>query len=227
MTQHTQHRPRSWTALHPSADPDPSTADPATNVAGDGRLDVRADVFSPPPVERRLPIWQRCVSRGQWPAWFFVSAHGNSGVSLLSRLSARQPSTPGMLRTWGVAVSQAWPNPLLEPTAKVVVVAQSSMYGLAWARDVAAQFVSGYAPAGTIVLGLACVRDQPGRLPKPIEASRGVLEGIYPRIWDVPYVPEYRLLTGLPGEACPQPHPGVDAALNSIRGAVIARGRAA
>src|SRR5664279_1555034 len=49
--------------------------------------------------------------------------------------------------------------------------------------------------------------------------------GAYPHCWAVPYVPAYRLLTGLPDEPCPPIHPALDDVLTAIRRTVTSEGR--
>jgi len=192
----------------------------------------RGDVFLPP--VRELPVRTTAAAEpGQQPAWEFVAAHGGSGAGLLARLSAWQPidalggdrrprggRDPGDLEEWpayAVKAGRAWPDPTLEPTELVIVVCQTTMRGLGWARDAAAQYLAGRAPAGLRLLGLVTVTDQPGRLPPPLAAARNLLTGAYPHTWHVPYVPAYRLLTGLPGEHCPPIHPAVADVLAAIR----------
>ncbi len=187
----------------------------------------RADVFLPP--ARGLAMRTTAVAaNGVRPAWFFVAAHGGSGASLLAKFSwqphesamkaAREAGVPpGELPAFGLSAGRAWPNPTLEPTGSVVVVCQTTMRGLAWARDLAAQYLSGRAPQGTHLLGVLTVADQPGRLPQPIAAAKNLLAGAYPHAWHVPYVHEYRLLTGLAKEECPPIHPGVTDVLTAIR----------
>ena len=194
----------------------------------------RADVFSPPPPQRQLLVRQHSAAGEARPAWLFVAAHGGSGAALLARLSwqpykaAVEAGAAGRSAedlAFGVTAGRAWPNPALEPTNSVVVVCQTTMRGLAWARDLAAQYLSGCVPAGLRLLGVLTVADQPGRLPPPLAAARGLLAGAYPHCWAVPYVPAYRLLTGLPDEPCPPIHPAVDDVLTAIRRTVTSEGQ--
>ncbi len=187
----------------------------------------RADVFLPP--TRGLPMRPTAIAaNGVRPAWYFIAAHGGSGAGLLATFSwqpyeaamkaAREAGEqPGELPPFGLAAGRAWPNPALEPTGRSIVVCQTTMRGLAWARDLAAQYLSGGAPKGTHLLGVVTVADQPGRLPQPIAAAKNLLAGAYPDAWHVPYVPEYRLLTGLTKEECPPIHRGVEDVLGAIR----------
>ena len=194
----------------------------------------RADVFSPPPPQRQLLVRQQSAAGEARPAWLFVAAHGGSGAALLARLSwqpykaAVEAGAAGRSAedlAFGVTAGRAWPNPALEPTNAAVVVCQTTMRGLAWARDLAAQYLSGCVPAGLRLLGVVTVADQPGRLPPPLAAARGLLAGAYPHCWAVPYVPAYRLLTGLPDEPCPPIHPALDDVLTAIRRTVTSEGQ--
>ena len=194
----------------------------------------RADVFSPPPPQRQLLVRQHSAAGEARPAWLFVAAHGGSGAALLARLSwqpykaAVEAGAAGRSAedlAFGVTAGRAWPNPALEPTSVAVVVCRTTMRGLAWARDLAAQYLSGCVPAGLRLLGVLTVADQPGRLPPPLAAARGLLAGAYPHCWAVPYVPAYRLLTGLPDEPCPPIHPALDDVLTAIRRTVTSEGQ--
>lgn len=186
----------------------------------------RPDVFAPPLPQRQLLVRQRSVSGQSRPTWLFVAAHGGSGASLLARLSwqdyeaataAAQADRSAQDLAFGVNAGRAWPNPALEPTNLAVVVCQTTMRGLAWARDLATQYLAGAVPAGLQLLGVVTVADQPGRLPPPLAAARTLLTGVYAQVWPVPYVPEYRLLTRLPDEPCPPTHPAVSDVLAAIR----------
>jgi len=186
----------------------------------------RADVFLPP--LRTLPVRSTSVAGTEHrPTWLFTAAHGGSGAGLLARLSRQvgEELSGPELPAWGMSAGHAWPDPALEPTGLVIVVAQTTMRGLGWARDAAAQYLAGRAPDGLRLLGLVTVADQPGRLPKPLAAAKNLLAGAYPHTWHVPYVPTYRLLTGLPGEHCPPIHPAVADVLAAIRSTVTPKGQ--
>jgi hypothetical protein len=164
----------------------------------------RPDVFLPP--TRGLPMRSTAIATGgRRPRWYFIAAHGGSGAGLLSKLSwqpyeaaltaahtaGRMPADAD-LPAYAMASGRAWPNPHLEPTGLAVVVCQTTMRGLGWA-------------------------DQPGRLPAPLAAAKGLLGGVYRNTWQVPYVAEYRLLSGLAKEHCPPIHPAIVDVLASIR----------
>jgi hypothetical protein len=199
----------------------------------------RSDVFSPPPADRLLPVHStRIAPLTEHPSWAFLAVHGGSGAGLLTQL-ARHPynlalaaavaagQPPLGLPAFAVNAGRAWPDPTLERTTQVVVVCRTTMRGLGRARDAAAQYLAGRAPDGVHLVGVVTIADQPGRLPQPIAAAKGVLAGVYQHTWHVPYVPEYRLLTGLPGEECPATHPAVDDVLAAIRTTVTPKGHLA
>ena len=193
----------------------------------------RPDVFAPPPPQRQLLVRQSSAAGASRPGWLFVAAHGVSGASLLARLSwqpykaaseaaaaGRPASAATVAVAFGVHAGRAWPNPALEPTDATVVVCRTTMRGLAWARDLATQYLAGCVPAGLRLLGVVTIADAPGRLPPPLAAARGLLAGAYPQCWHVPYVPAYRLLTGLPDEPCPATHPAIEDVMTAIRSTV-------
>lgn len=207
-----------------------TTTTQAIPLAGAGqraraRDTPRADVFTGP--RRHLPRLSRSVSANSGASWLFLSAHAGAGAGLLTRLSWQAPQRWDDARRRGepatdprppfaVNTDQAWPDPRLETTNAVVVVAATTMHGLTWAQDVAAAWVSGQAPPGLRLLGLVTVADQPGRPPRPIAAARRLLAGAYEQMWHVPYEPAYRLLTGLePSNELPMA-PAVDDVLTAI-----------
>lgn len=194
----------------------------------------RGDVFTPPVRQlavRRTPL----AGPGRTPGWYFVAAHGGAGTTLLSRLSWQAVEdaeggwrSDGRTRgAYGMDSGRGWPDPALEPTGRVVVVCQTTMRGLAWARDAATQYLSGSTPPALELLGLIAVADQPGRLPHPIRAARDLLAGAYPRVWHLPYVDAYRLHAGLPDEPAPPLHPDVDEVLAAIRSLLTPKGHSA
>lgn len=200
---------------------------PTASGPGGALSGSRGDVFDPPArvlSTRTQPV----TGEGQFPDWFFVPAHGGTGAGLLAQLSwqpaaavyeaaERVGETAERLPGYGMNAGTGWPVPTWEPTGAVVVVCRTTMRGLSCARDAAAQYLSGFAPAGLRMVGLVTVADQPGRLPRPVASAVRMLAGAYPAVWQVPYVPEYRLLTRLPDEPCPPTHPAIVDVLDHIR----------
>ena len=139
-------------------------------------------LVSPPP-ERRLPLQTRAPKHGNsgdteaQGDWWLLAVQGGAGVSCLRRA--------------GVAARDAercWPAEGL-----VVVVARRTAYGLEWARDAARQSASGEVPPGVLLAGLAVVADAPGRTPRRIARFLDLVGAAYPRVWEVPWVEEWRL----------------------------------
>ncbi len=186
----------------------------------------RGDVFTAPAAGRRLPVRSAPVATGGTrPAWLFVAAHGGTGARLLAELSwqryeaARRDGNlagPG----YGMCAGRAWPDPVLEPTGDVVVVCRSSMRGLAWAQDAAAQHLAGHTPP-LHVRGLVVIADGPGKPGRPRSAAAALLAGVYPAVWPVPWVADYQLLSRRPGEGCPPCHPAVADVLDDIRRSLL------
>ena len=167
-----------------------------TDARGVGSPEVQQPapmLVTPPGLERRLPVRPASVSgrrKNTSPAtggWSLLAAHGGAGVSSLQRAGAG-----------GEDAQRIWPS-----TGLVVVVARRTAYGLEWARDAARQHASGCAPAAVELAGLVVVADAPGRAPKRLAAFLDLVCGAYPRVWEVPWVEEWRLA----GYAEPLPTP--------------------
>jgi hypothetical protein len=173
--------------------------------------------FPPPPADRQLPMWTSSIAAADETAalWWFLGVHGAAGASTLVRYS----------RTTGEAFANDargyWPDPQLERSPYVVLVARTHMHGLMRAQDVLRQYLASHAPAATRVLGLVLVADAPGHLPKPLASSRQLVSGLAPRTWHVPYVPEYRLSSPLlSDDRWPPCHPDVADVLSDIRSTI-------
>jgi hypothetical protein len=193
----------------------------------------RPDVFGPDIPTRELGVRTSRVAGAAHPGWLFVAAHGDSGAGLLAKLSWRayldavdHGAAPSSAPAFAVSAGRGWPNPRLEPPRPCVVVCRTSLHGLAWARDAAAQYLCGRAPEGLRLMGLLTIADQPGRLPPPLSTGRSLLTGLYAHSWHLPYLQQYRLFSGLPGAGLPPPHPAIDDVLTDIR-ATITREAAA
>lgn len=151
------------------------------------------------------------------PGWFLLAAHGGAGAGLLAQLSQATSDDAPELQLVGQDAGQLWPDPTLETTGAVVVVTRTTVSGLTKARDLAAQYLAGAAPAGTTLLGVVVVADQPGKPPAPVAASIKLIDGVFARTWQVPYVPEYRVVGP---EQAPPMHPLIADVLTDIRSAV-------
>ncbi len=165
-----------------------------TRACGGPELQHAAPTLvTPPGPERQLPVRsasgpdRRENSSASLSGWSLLGAHGGAGVSSLRRAGAG-----------GDDAQRAWPL-----SGLVVVVVRRTAYGLEWARDAARQHASGCAPAEVELAGLVVVADAPGRWPKRLEAFLDLVCGAYPRVWEVPWVEEWRLA----GHSEPLPAP--------------------
>jgi len=146
-----------------------------------------------PPLDRRLPAWpadsRRNRPRGTAPAadWWLLGAHGGAGVTSLRRAGVG-----------GADAERRWPG-----RGPVVVVTRRSGVGLEWARDTARQHASGDTPEDVVLAGLVVVADAPGRTPARLARFLQLVTAAYPRVWEVPWVEEWRLA----GHAEPLPAP--------------------
>jgi len=150
-----------------------------------------APLVSVPPATRRLsirstPSHSADGHRGTQP-WWLLAVQGGAGVSSLIRAGAD-----------GQDADRSWPT-----GGFVVAVTRRTSYGLEWARDVARQHASSGVPDGVVLAGLVVVADAPGRAPRRLARFLDLVCGAYPRVWEVPWVEEWRLA----GHAEPLPTP--------------------
>ncbi len=193
-----------------------------------GLLYPRPDVFpAPAPTRRRSIRTKPPEPTGHRAKWVFMGAHGGAGVTLLTRMSS-YPHDAAATRLhqgadlgegpWWLAAETGtqWPLPPLAGTKLVVVVCNTTLNGIEWAKDVALQHLSGTGPEGITLLGLVSVADQPGRLPPALRNSLHLLDGLYAHHWQIPYIPQYRLIT--PTQTIDPPmHPAIETSLRQIR----------
>lgn len=148
-------------------------------------------LVTPPALERRLPNAPTSLSssaaKAGPAACGLLAVHGGAGVSSLRRAGVA-----------GVDFNRVWPL-----AGFVVVVARSHAFGLEWARDAARQHASGCAPKGVALAGLVVVADAPGRAPSRVAKFLDLVAAAYPRVWEVPWVEEWRLA----GHTEPLPSP--------------------
>jgi hypothetical protein len=90
----------------------------------------------------------------------------------------------------GYDLGREWP---LDRDHPVVVVARSDARGLLAAQQVAIRTTPGGAWAGQHVVGLVVISDQPRRLPRPLVDLGRLVSGGYDRVWQIPYVEQWRL----------------------------------
>lgn len=165
-------------------------------------------LVSPPRLDRRLSAWAQYPVRGPGRSdglesgWWLLGVHGGAGVTSLLRAGAGAGDA-----------GRRWPT-----CGPVVIVARRTAYGLEWARDAARQYASGEAPNGVLLAGLVVVADAPGRTPPRVAQFLDLLTGAYPRVWEVPWVEEWRLA----GYSEPLPSPPTVRHLNEDMRALVA-----
>ncbi|MGI8682380.1 MAG: DUF6668 family protein [Mycobacteriales bacterium] len=169
-----------------------------------------------PHLDRRLPVRPPSAPRRQghpaahYPAtWWLLGGHGGAGVTSLRRAGVS-----------GADAERRWPT-----SGAVVVVVRRSGVGLEWARDAARQHASGGLPDAVLLVGLVIVADAPGRPPTRLARFLHLVSGAYPRVWEVPWVEEWRLA----GHAEPVPMPraarNLDTDMQALVGAGTARAK--
>lgn len=153
--------------------------------------------------------WQRRrLSRdGYRPGWWLLAGHGGAGVSCLIRAGVS-----------GGDAMRLWPDPRSGDAAPVVVVVRDHAYGLEWARDLAQQHGASGAPPGTQLTGLVVVASTPGRRPVRLRSMVRLLAGIYPRLWEIPWVEQWRLAGHQEPLPCPPWAHQVDQDMRSLVG---------
>ncbi|GAA1638553.1 hypothetical protein GCM10009744_29990 [Kribbella alba] len=124
----------------------------------------------------RLPKFAIPAADTLW----WVGVHGGAGESTMAQL------LPGSR-----AAKHRWPIPPPPVPASTVLVARTHAYGLRSAQRAAAEWASG-AVQGVLVLGLVLVADAPGRLPRVLDDFADIVGGGVPRVWDVPWIEEWR-----------------------------------
>ncbi|MFE2331460.1 DUF6668 family protein [Streptomyces coelicoflavus] len=127
----------------------------------------------------------------------WVGAHGGAGVSTLAAVYGGQDC------------GRAWPGPA-DP-ASVLLVARTHAAGLAAAARTVEDFRRGRTPAGLGLHAVVLVADAPGRLPRPLARSVGLLESAV-EVHRVPWVTGWRL-----GEAGAGPPRGTDPLIRLTR----------
>ena len=129
-----------------------------------------------PRSSRQLPVVGRPE---QASICWLVAAHGGAGATSVLRAGVDAVAADG---------GRSWPA-----RGAVVLVARTSTSGLEWARDAARQHAAGAAGDRLDLLGLVLVADAPGRLPSRTAALADLVCGAFPRVWQVPWLEEWRL----------------------------------
>ena len=129
-----------------------------------------------PDAAERLPQFAIPAADTLW----WVGAHGGAGETTMSRL------LPGTM-----ASGHRWPIPPPPVPTPIVLVARTHASGLRAAQRAATEWASGIVN-GISVLGLVLIADAPGRLPRVLDDFADVVGGGVPRVWEIPWIEEWR-----------------------------------
>jgi hypothetical protein len=89
------------------------------------------------------------------------------------------------------AANHRWPIPPPPIPTPVILVARTHGSGLRAAQRAATEWASGVVQ-GVAVLGLVLIADAPGRLPRVLDDFADIVGGGVPRVWDIPWIEEWR-----------------------------------
>ncbi|MEV0801996.1 MULTISPECIES: DUF6668 family protein [unclassified Kribbella] len=131
---------------------------------------------SAPAEDQRLPKFAIPAADTLW----WVGVHGGAGETTMSLL------LPGSR-----AANHRWPIPPPPVPTPVVLVARTHGSGLRAAQRAAVEWASGVVQ-GVAVLGLVLIADAPGRLPRVLDDFADIVGGGVPRVWDIPWIEEWR-----------------------------------
>lgn len=129
-----------------------------------------------PAEDQRLPKFAIPAADTLW----WVGVHGGAGETTMSVL------LPGTR-----AANHRWPIPPPPVPTPVILVARTHGSGLRAAQRAAIEWASGVVQ-GVAVLGLVLIADAPGRLPRVLDDFADIVGGGVPRVWDIPWIEEWR-----------------------------------
>src|SRR5918999_1627930 len=129
-----------------------------------------------PAEDQRLPKFAIPAADTLW----WVGVHGGAGETTMAQL------LPGTR-----AAGHRWPIPPPPVPTPVVLVARTHGSGLRRAQRAATEWASGVV-RGVSVLGLVLIADAPGRLPRVLDDFADVVGGGVPRVWEIPWIEEWR-----------------------------------
>ena len=129
-----------------------------------------------PAEDQRLPKFAIPAADTLW----WVGVHGGAGETTMSTL------LPGTR-----AANHRWPIPPPPVPTPVILVARTHGSGLRAAQRAAIEWASGVVQ-GVAVLGLVLIADAPGRLPRVLDDFADIVGGGVPRVWDIPWIEEWR-----------------------------------
>ncbi|GAA1707606.1 hypothetical protein GCM10009745_64350 [Kribbella yunnanensis] len=129
-----------------------------------------------PAEDQRLPKFAIPAADTLW----WVGAHGGAGESTMAQL------LPGTR-----AANHRWPIPPPPVPTPVILVARTNGSGLRAAQRAATEWASGVVQ-GVAVLGLVLIADASGRLPRVLDDFADIVGGGVPRVWELPWIEEWR-----------------------------------
>ncbi|TDD62313.1 hypothetical protein E1263_03925 [Kribbella antibiotica] len=129
-----------------------------------------------PAEDERLPKFAIPAADTLW----WVGVHGGSGESTMAQL------LPGTR-----AANHRWPIPPPPVPTPVILVARTNGAGLRAAQRAATEWASGVVQ-GVAVLGLVLIADAKGRLPRVLDDFADIVGGGVPRVWELPWIEEWR-----------------------------------
>jgi hypothetical protein len=174
MTQNPWTRQQQQT---PASGPqEPSTAPPPQPDFSPRGPSAPQHGVPPPAEDERLPKFAIPVADTLW----WVGVHGGAGETTMSLL------LPGTR-----AANHRWPIPPPPVPTPVILVARTHGSGLRAAQRAAIEWASGVVQ-GVAVLGLVLIADAPGRLPRVLDDFADIVGGGVPRVWDIPWIEEWR-----------------------------------
>ena len=172
----TQPQQNPWTTHQPPP-PGPQHAAPGPGAETGPRGPSAPQHGVPAPAEdQRLPKFAIPAADTLW----WVGVHGGAGESTMAQL------LPGTR-----AAGHRWPIPPPPVPTPVVLVARTNGSGLRAAQRAAIEWASGVVQ-GVAVLGLVLIADAPGRLPRVLDDFADIVGGGVPRVWDIPWIEEWR-----------------------------------
>jgi len=169
MTQNPWTGPQSQT-------PGPQQSPPGPSPQQAGGPAAPQHGVSAPAEDQRLPKFAIPAADTLW----WVGVHGGAGETTMSVL------LPGSR-----AANHRWPIPPPPVPTPVVLVARTHGSGLRAAQRAAVEWASGVVQ-GVAVLGLVLIADAPGRLPRVLDDFADIVGGGVPRVWDIPWIEEWR-----------------------------------
>lgn len=131
------------------------------------------------PVSRTARLW-------------WVGVHGGAGEDTLATLLEGS-----------AAAGHAWPAADGQGRLPVVLTSRTHLSGLLAAQRAALAWAAGQVP-NVQLLGMVLVPDAPGRLPRALRDLARVVAGGLPRVWQLPWVEEWRTADAVDPDRAPR-----------------------